>query len=196
LKKIAFFDFDGTITKKDSLLEFIKFSKGNLRFYFGFLLNSPFLVAYKLKIISNQKAKERILQFFFGNMLLDKFEKICEDFNQQVIPGLIRPGALKEIGDLKKDNVEVVVVSASPENWIRQWTESMQVKLIATRLEVKDKKITGKIAGYNCHGKEKLNRILKEYNLEEFAAVYAYGDSSGDKLMLSLAHHQFMKPFR
>ena len=56
-KGIAFFDFDGTITTKDTLLEFIKFSKGNLLFYAGFLLNLHFLVAYKLKIISNQAAK-------------------------------------------------------------------------------------------------------------------------------------------
>ena len=51
-KAIAFFDFDGTITTKDTLLEFIRFSKGRFRFYLGFLLYSPYLIAYKIKLIA------------------------------------------------------------------------------------------------------------------------------------------------
>jgi hypothetical protein len=62
---LLFFDFDGTITTKDTLLEFIKFSKGKLNFLSGFLIYSPFLVAYKLGIISNQSAKEKVLATFF-----------------------------------------------------------------------------------------------------------------------------------
>ena len=196
MKKIAFFDFDGTITTKDTLLEFIKFSKGNFRFYRGFLINSPILIAFKLKIISNQKAKEIILKYFFGGMLYSEFEKLCSDFAEQALPKLIRPKAMVEIDRLKQAGVPVVVVSASPENWIRKWADKMQVKLMATCLEIKNEKITGKILGYNCRGKEKLNRILKEYNLSDYEEIYAYGDSSGDRHMLSIAHQPHMKPFR
>ena len=64
--RIAFFDFDGTITTKDTLLEFIKFYKGKYQFYLGFLVYSPFLVAYKLKIIPNYVAKQKVLQYFFS----------------------------------------------------------------------------------------------------------------------------------
>jgi phosphatidylglycerophosphatase C len=45
-RRIAFFDFDGTITTKDTLLEIIKFQKGTLRFYTGFLLCSPYIAAW------------------------------------------------------------------------------------------------------------------------------------------------------
>ena len=65
-KGIAFFDFDGTITKKDTLLEVIKFQKGTLAFYTGFFLLSPYLVAMKMKILSNQMVKEKVLKYFFG----------------------------------------------------------------------------------------------------------------------------------
>jgi len=196
LKKIAFFDFDGTITKKDSFLEFIKFSKGILSFYFGFLINSPYLVAYKLKIISNQKAKEKILQFFFQNMPFDKFQNLCNQFSEQKVPSLIRPKALEEIKKLQSNNITVVVVSASPENWIRKWTKAMQVELVATCLEIKEERLTGKISGYNCHGQEKIRRIHQQYTLADYCEIYAYGDSAGDKQMLALAHHSYMKPFR
>jgi HAD superfamily hydrolase (TIGR01490 family) len=194
-RSIAFFDFDGTITTKDTLLEFIRFSKGTFLFYLGFLLNAHYLAAYKLKIISNQTAKQKILRFFFGKMPLNEFEKICDDFAKHKIPALIRPKAIREIKKLKSLEVEVVIVSASPENWIQQWVNQMQLKLIATRLEVKRDRITGKINGRNCHGREKVNRIRELYTLSDYDTIYAYGDSGADRYMMDLATISFFKPF-
>lgn len=193
---IAFFDFDGTITTKDTLLEFIKYSKGRFKFYLGFLLNSPWLIAFRLKIISNQAAKERILTWFFRNTPLTDFQQTCNQFATDIIPGLLRPKALQEIDILRRKGTTVVVVSASPENWIRPWAGSLEINLIATRLQVKEDKLTGKITDKNCHGKEKVARIQTLYQLSDYSIVYAYGDSSGDKPMLQLAHTAFYKPFR
>jgi phosphatidylglycerophosphatase C len=195
-KKIAFFDFDGTITKKDTLLEFIKFNKSALHLYLGFLLHSPWLIAYKLKIISNQAAKEKVLQFFFGKMNFDLFQKRCDQFAIDIIPGLVRPKALAEIKKLQNNGVLVVIVTSSPENWISGWAAVVQAKMIGTHLEIKDGLVTGKIMGKNCHGKEKVKRIQEEYDLSEYNEIYAYGDTAGDKPMLALANSPFMKPFR
>lgn len=202
MSRIAFFDFDGTVTTKDTLLEFIRFSKGTLPFYAGFLLNSPWLVAYRLKLISNQAAKERILTWFFGNTPLAEFQETCDRFATEVIPALLRPKALEEISVLQNKGYSIVIVSASPEHWLRRWTDSIQAGLLATRLETKPEsqkkptRLTGKILGHNCHGKEKVRRIGEAFDLNTYSEIYAYGDSSGDKPMLALAHHAFMKPFR
>ena len=195
-QRIAFFDFDGTITTKDTLLEFAKYSKGKFRFYLGFLLTSPWMVAYKLKVISNQKAKEQFLRYFFRNCPLPEFMQLCEDFAKDVIPGLIRTKAPGEISRLKDAGAQVVIVSASPENWIRPWTDSMDVQLLATRLITKNGKITGAIEGRNCHGQEKVRRIEAAFTLSNFDEIYAYGDTGGDRPMLGLAHRSFYKPFR
>ena len=195
-RRIAFFDFDGTITTKDTLLEFIKYHKGHLAFYLGFLINSPFLLAYKLNIISNQLAKEKVLQFFFGKYSLEKFQRLCDDFGLNVIPSLIRPKALVEIKKLKQMGSEVVLVSASPENWISKWSTTIKVQLIATQLEVKDNTLSGKICGKNCHGDEKVRRIKETYDLREYDEIYCYGDTKADKPMLALASFAFYKPFR
>ncbi len=195
-KRIAFFDFDGTITKKDTLLEFIKYSKGELGFLLGFLLNSPYLIAYKLKIISNQKAKERILRFFFRKTSLEAFQQKCNAFASEKLPGLIHAKAADEIKRLKNIGAEIVIVSASPQNWIEPWVKSMQLHLIATRLEIRDQKITGNIEGLNCHGAEKVRRIQEIYSLADYDEVYTYGDSKSDKPMLQLGTVQFFKPFR
>jgi len=193
---IAFFDFDGTITEKDTFLEFIKFSKGVPAFYAGFALYAPVLIAYKLNIISNQRAKEIMIRHFFGNMPAGEFQRVCQDFSTQILPKLIRDKALKELITLQKAGAEVVVVSASPENWLLSWCAGMNLQCIATRLIVNREKITGRIDGLNCHGEEKVRRIRERYNLADFDAVYCYGDTPGDRPMLALANYHFYKPFR
>ncbi|HEX9511991.1 MAG TPA: HAD-IB family hydrolase [Puia sp.] len=203
-QRIAFFDFDGTITTKDTLLEFIKFSKGSLLFGLGFLLTSPWVLAYKLKLISNQQAKEKVLQFFFRKESLSRFQEICDRFGATAVPGLLRPKALQEIEKLQAAGFAVVIVSASPENWIRVWADQVQASLIATRLETVEQsnpgmpgsRLTGKILGANCHGLEKVRRIQQEYNLADYTEIYTYGDTSGDRPMLQLGTASFFKPFR
>ena len=194
-KGIAFFDFDGTITKKDTLLEFIKFTKGSFGFYLGFLVNLPYLFAYKLKIISNQSAKEKVLRFFFHGIAIEEFNRRCQEFAEQVVPKLVRTKALDEIERLKAMDIKVVVVSASPENWIEQWTKRLGLELIASRLEVSGGKVTGKILGKNCHGDEKVVRIKEVYDLTNYNIIAAYGDTGGDKPMLELADQAHYRPF-
>ncbi len=195
-RKIAFFDFDGTITTKDTLLELIKFQKGKTAFYFGFVLHAPWLIAYKLKLFPNDHVKQKMLKFFFGGMPEVTFQANCDFFAKSKIPAMVRPGALREIEDLKVRGFEVVVVSASAENWLRNWTDQLGLQLIATQLEVKNGLITGYIEGKNCHGEQKVICIRQQWDLSEFEEIYGYGDSSGDKPMLALATRSFYKPFR
>lgn len=192
---IAFFDFDGTITTRDTLLEFIKFAKGKWAFYSGFLYNIFYLIAYKIKLISNQEAKEKVLSYFFKDMDLIEFDKLSEAFSKKKLPSIIRHGAEKEIARLQQGNFVVVIVSASPENWIRHWCKERNLILIASELEVINGKVSGKISGKNCHGEEKVRRILEKYVLKEYDEIYAYGDTKGDLPMLGLATKSFYQPF-
>lgn len=195
-KSIAFFDFDGTITSKDTLAEILKFAKGKRAYYTGLIILSPVLVAYKIKLLSNHRAKELMLQFFFKGMYVTEFNNICNQFTQKKLPALIRPQALKEINGHKQNNTKVVVISASPVNWVSLWCKQLNIDCIATHLEVKNEKITGKIAGRNCSGEEKVSCIKANYNLADFSKIYAYGDTSGDLPMLALSTHKFYRPFK
>jgi phosphatidylglycerophosphatase C len=196
LKKIAFFDFDGTITTRDTMLAVIKFQKGVVPFYIGFLMNAPVLIGLKTKRVTNQAAKERILEYFFAGTAISSFQALCDFFAVNKLPALIRPKAMAEITSLQESGFEVVVVSASAENWVKAWCTKAGVKLIATKLELKDDALTGKISGINCHGEEKVLRIKSEYDLSKYGEIYCYGDTSGDKPMLALGTKSFYKPFR
>ncbi len=195
-RKIAFFDFDGTITTKDTLLEIIKFQKGRAAFYTGFMFHAPWLVAYKLKLLPNDQAKQKILSYFFAGTPEGFFQEKCDLFAEKVLPGLIRPAAKQEIDHLRTRGFEIVVISASAGNWIRKWTNRLSLDLVATRLEVKDGLITGRIDGQNCYGEQKVARIREHWRLADYEEIYVYGDTSGDKPMLALATKSFYKPFR
>ncbi|MEP6748361.1 MAG: HAD-IB family hydrolase [Bacteroidota bacterium] len=195
-KRIAFFDFDGTITTRDTLLEVIKFYKGNFKYYLGFAINSPFIIAYKAGIISNQAAKEKVLKYFFCGITEKQFQQHCDEFAVSHIPSLLRPKALHEIEKLKAAGAAIVIVSASAENWIVAWCKKNELQLIGTKLQVINNLLTGKIDGINCHGEEKVNRINKVFDLSQYDEIYCYGDTRGDKPMLKLATFSFYKPFR
>lgn len=193
---IAFFDFDGTITCKDTLFEIIKYQKGKRALYLGLVKLSPWLIAMKLRIISNAATKEKMLSFFFKDISLQDFQRKCDSFIAKELPRLIRPEALREINKHKRNNTTVVIVTASAENWTAGWCRQNNISCIATKLEIKDGRITGKIDGKNCNGIEKVNRIKAHYRLDAYNTVLAYGDTKGDKPMLSLAAFAYYKPFR
>lgn len=194
--KLALFDFDGTITRKDSLAEFVIFTKGRWNYYAGLFALAPVLVLFKTGLIPNWRAKEKLLSYFFKGMPIDEFQNECNEFVARRLPEIIRVRALEKIDDYLKSGFRIIVVSASPENWVKVWTDSRKMECIATRLEVSERKLTGKIAGKNCHGVEKVDRICKLVDISAFSDVHTYGDSRGDQAMLDLGKRRFYKPFR
>jgi len=190
---LALFDFDGTLTTKDSLVDFIKFAVGTRSYYLGILLLSPMLIAFKLKLIRNDIAKEKLISHFFKGWDHVSFQHIADQYSMQCIDKITKPDAIKRIIWHQNHGHKVVIVSASLECWLKKWCEREGIELIATRLETSGGKLTGHFAGKNCHGKEKEARIRSAIKLSEFDHIFAYGDSSGDKAMLKLADESYYR---
>ena len=192
---IAVFDFDGTITTRDTLLEFIRFAKGRWHFVLGFVLYSPLLIAWKIKLYPNWKVKQQLFAFFFKGMKQSDFDHLCEAFccqSQQ----LIRQEARKAILHHLKAQAEVVIASASIENWVYPFAKQLGISsVLCTPIEMENGYLTGRFASANCYGEEKVRRILERYPDRSEYHLVAYGDSSGDKPMLEWADEKFYKTF-
>lgn len=193
---LALFDFDGTITRKDTFIVFIQYHVGKLRYALGVLVLLPILVLYKLKLIKNWRAKEIMFGYFFRGMPVEKYNALGKAFADNVIPSLVRPSALKAIKDHIAAGDRVVLVTASSAAWIKGWSDSLGMEIISTEWEQKDGRITGKIEGINCHGIEKRNRIMKQIELGKYEQISVYGDTSGDREMLELGTHKFYRHFK
>src|SRR6478672_8776966 len=100
------------------MLELIRFAKGDAAYFTGLIRLSPWLLAMKAGLITNESAKEKMLSLFFKGMKESDFNKICSDFTNKNLPSLLRPDALKAIEWHQLQQHEVVVVTASAENWV------------------------------------------------------------------------------
>ncbi|HET7179960.1 MAG TPA: HAD-IB family hydrolase [Chryseosolibacter sp.] len=193
---LVLFDFDGTITYRDTLVEFARFYAGSRRYLFGLAMLTPVMALYAARLIANWKAKQYFLGCFFRGEEISYFNSRCLDFSTAVLPSLIRPAALAAIEQYQNEGATIAVVSASAENWVKPWCDTHGLLCLATQLEIREGRITGNLEGRNCYGDEKVCRIRERFNLSDYNQIIAYGDSSGDKEMLNLAHHRFYKPFR
>ena len=197
MKRIAAFDFDGTITRKDTLIEFLRFAGGSARLCAVFALYSPLLVLMKLKFYSNQKAKEKIFAHYFNGMPIEQFDDLCRRFFEQKGQSLIYLDTKSQIAKHKEQGDEVVIISASIENWVQRFADVLNAdNLLATQIETKDGKLTGRFLTANCYGKEKVNRLLSVYPERDKYYLIAYGDSQGDKELLQFADEQHYKLFK
>jgi phosphatidylglycerophosphatase C len=186
---IAFFDFDGTITTRDSMMDFLIYAAGYGRFVLGMLILSPALLAYTCKLIPNWRAKEIVLSHFFRSWDLEEFQALASKYARERLPRIIGAAAMDRIAWHKARGDRVVVVTAAIDGWIKDWCDGHGLDLLATRLEVADGRLTGRLGTTNCYGPEKVRRIKAAYNLEEFSRIYAYGNSRGDREMLALADY-------
>jgi phosphatidylglycerophosphatase C len=195
IKKLALFDFDGTLTKDDTLISFTVYYHGRLIYLIGLIVLSPILLLFKLKLVSNSFAKERYLSHFFRNESISIFNNKCIHFSKDIIPKLIRINALNALEECKRNGYEIYVVSASPQNWIKPWCDTQNINCIATQLKVTEEKLTGKIHGLNCYGHEKVRRINSLVDLSTYGEIIAFGDSKGDFEMFSIATKFYYKSF-
>lgn len=192
MKKIAAFDFDGTITQKDTLIEFLQFTH-SWKFYLYLLFLSPLLIAFKLGLIKNGKAKQLLFSFFYKGWRVEKFNKLCVDFTKTID---VRRKALDTINKHLKNGDEIVVISASLENWVQPWSENHKINwVLASKIEVIDGKITGRFSGKNCYGMEKVNRLKELFPNRSDYYLIAYGDSKGDKELLEYADERYLRIF-
>jgi HAD superfamily hydrolase (TIGR01490 family) len=193
---LALFDFDGTITKRDSLPLFLRFACGTREFALGCCKFAPVFVLYRpLKRISNHDTKSRLFSLFFSGKSELLLREKGKAFSEQIIPKLLRADAMREIDRHKERGHRVIVVSASLEEWVAPWASALGLETLATRLEYHDGTCLGSIAGRNCHGMEKVRRIRSLVGDAGRYVIYAYGDSRGDAEMLAMADKPHFKPF-
>ena len=186
---IATFDFDGTLTTKDTLIDFLIFNFGKAKVLFGFIILSPILISLKLKLIKNSKAKQILFSYFFKNHSEAEFNDNCSSYSKR-IDTICNTETLDRLRWHLKQNHKVVIISASIRNWIEPWALKNGIDIVlGTEIEIAKNIITGKFRSKNCYGIEKVNRLLEKYPNRNAYTLYAYGDSRGDKELLELADH-------
>ncbi len=195
-KKIYAFDFDGTLTNCDTLIGIIRFARGTKGLLLCLLRFLPLLVAMKMGLYNNGKAKQRVFAHCFGGMTLEAFNDLCRRYATQYA-AIMRPKGVAMLRQAMAEGSKVVVVSASLNNWVEPFVASYGVGFVlGTMPEVREGVLTGRFLTRNCYGKEKVTRLLQLFPDRKQYYLVAFGDSRGDTQLLDFANEAYYKPFR
>lgn len=193
-KGLAFFDFDGTISFKDSFLEFLRYTDGSFKLYFCVFLNSPFVFLYFLNLYSNRKLKERFFSFFYKGRSVKVLEEKGRLFCSEVLPTMIYPQALELIQWHQERGHIVYLLTASSRLWLGEWCKQKKIEIIDTTFEQEGQWYTGKIAGKNCYGEEKAKQIRPILLANKDVPSYGYGHGRGDTFFIAETNFGFNMP--
>jgi hypothetical protein len=98
VKGIAFFDLDGTITTKDTFIDFIVFCRGKFYFLIGLLLLSPFIVLNIIKLFPNYRLKEIFFRYYLASYYSAiELENHGKSYSVKRLPNIIYKEAIKQI---------------------------------------------------------------------------------------------------
>ncbi len=189
---IALFDFDGTLTFGDSFAPFLRLVAGPVRMLVGVALLSPLVVLYEFGLVGGSPLRKALAYVCFRGRSADVVRKLGGEY-ATTLDARMRAEALAALRSHQADGHAVVVVSASLGVYLEAYCRSLGVDVIATELEVRDGKLTGKYRGGDCTGAEKARRVRERYDLRRYAVVYAYGDTAEDDELLALAQRRFFR---
>ena len=95
---MAFFDLDGTITTKDTFIDFIVFCRGKFYFLLGLLLLSPFIALYLIKLFPNYRLKEIFFRYYLASYFsADDLENLGKTYSVKRLPNIFYKEAIKQI---------------------------------------------------------------------------------------------------
>lgn len=187
-RSIAAFDFDGTLTCKDTFLEFIAFVFGRKKLYLSLALFSPILLLMKLGLYPNWKAKQLIYSWLFKGMDYDYFCNLGESFSEE-IKKMKNEEGMNLLQRQKQAEADIYIITASVEEWVKPFCQLLNVKgVIGTKVEVDNNGfLTGRFLTQNCYGQEKVNRLIIVEPERNSYSLFACGDSKGDRELLKFA---------
>ena len=187
-KEIVFFDFDGTITTKDSTKEFYKFVYGGFFWFRYYFTNLLFYFLVKVKTKNYLQLKIKRLKDLINYVGSENLKSKGLEFQRKILPGLIKKDALKKIEEYKLKGMNLVIVSASMDILINEWSKENGFVTITNELELKSNKYTGKfVREKDCNFEEKVIRIREKFPNLDANYTYAYGDMA----MLEIADESY-----
>ena len=191
-KTLALFDFDGTLYPHDSFTGFIFYALRKRHIVKRGIKILPWIQAYYLKLYPAHRMRPKLYASMFKESDAEEILQLAQDYAQQLIPKL-NSKLLDQLRQHQQLGHEAVLVSASLDLYLKPVCSYLNIDLICSEVEIKAGEITGFYQTPDCSNQQKKLRILEKYKLQDYAEIYAYGNSDEDKEMLNLAHHRYLE---
>jgi phosphatidylglycerophosphatase C len=182
------FDFDGTLTFRDSFLAFLAWRAGVARYGLGLLRLAPASFVYLFNRDRGRLKAAAVREFLRGASGEDLTRACAEFAASPAGQVLIRPDAEQCWTGWRQRGAVMAIVTASPEQVVAPFAEQLGADvLIGTRLGFDaEGRVSGDFESENCRGEEKPARLRAWFGPGVTLAA-AYGDTAGDLPMLAMA---------
>lgn len=190
------FDFDGTLTVRDSFTQFLRWRAGRRGWAMGLVRMAPATAAYA-RNRDRGAIKAASVAVFLKGVPRAELEKDADAFADHVWDRFMRPDALECWNDWGRRGAHRVIVTASPAVTVAPFARRLGAEaLLGTNLmfDAEDR-VTGEFSNLNCRAQEKVRRLREAYG-PDIRLAAAYGDTSGDTEMLAIADIQGFRTFR
>jgi phosphatidylglycerophosphatase C len=189
-RPIAAFDFDGTITQRDTLLGYLLVVGGPGRTAASLARHASGMARGLRDDAARDAAKERVV----GQVVRGQGHDDLDDAGARYAATLrsrFRPDVLERIEWHRAEGHELVIVSASLVHYLRPVAASLGFDdVIGVELEFDDARVaTGRLARANVRGPQKEARLREWWGDRPATELWAYGNSSGDEHLLAMADH-------
>ncbi len=197
MERLAIFDVDYTLTKKETLMEFYLFMlKKNPKLIRHLPRSLVSVFFYVFKVLNAGKAKENFIAFIDGVEEVE-MKKMVEEFYEKRLSKIFYKDAMDTIKKLKSEGCKIYLISASAEFYLNELYNIKEVdKVIGTKFTCEDGKYSRRIIGENCKGEEKVKRlmeVLKSENIEvDFKNSYMFSDSVSDMPLFDLVGNPYL----
>jgi phosphatidylglycerophosphatase C len=181
---VAAFDVDHTLTTRDVFLPFVRDVVGVPAFTRAMARMAA--VAVRSGVDRNEM-KATVVAALAGQdeaAIRAAGERHAEQLHRR----WLRPHVVARVESHRACGHSVVLVSASLDAYLEPFAALVGADaVLCTRLEVLDGRVTGRLAGANCRGDEKVARLAGVR--ASASTLWAYGDSRDDEAMLRVADH-------
>jgi len=192
---LVVFDFDGTLTRHDSFVPFLRFAFGNGIFLRKLAVLALPTLDFLTKRRSRDALKAELIRVFLTGVSSAWLSQQAERYCALHWDKLMRPKALQGVAAQLESGAKITLCSASPELLLAPFAKRLGIALIGTQLEEQDGLLTGRILGNNCRCAAKVARLKAVYGSLEQYHLRAFGDSRGDFELLAAAQEAHWKPF-
>lgn len=181
------FDFDKTLTRKDTTRPFIFFiarergmSPAAYLLYYGL---------YRLKIWNERRFKTALVQHYLAGLTVPEGEDLARRFLDWLADGQLKTSTVTALEDhLRKGDV-VHVASANFDILIRTFCQTRNIPhYFATTLDVDGGRFTGVLSGPIVKGAAKLEKLRDHFGAE-FGGIRFYGDAEDRVLLDAIPDH-------
>jgi phosphatidylglycerophosphatase C len=190
------FDFDGTLTVRDSFTSFLRKRAGRRRWALGLMRLAPATATYA-RDRDRGAIKAAAVKEFLQGVSRAELETAAEAYAARAWRKLMRPDALETWNAWGHRGAHRVIVTASPALTVAPFARRLGAEgLLGTDLTFDaDDRLTGAFESPNCRGEEKVRRLRAAYG-DDLRLAAAYGDTSGDAEMLAIADEAGFRVFR